>query len=70
MKPIRAGIASALTVIQGEAMANLATTKELRKLRVIGGKNGRKRIGKVRDCVFHPSERRCIGLTVRRPDFL
>ena len=51
-------------------MANLATTKELRKLRVIGGKNGRKRIGKVRDCVFHPSERRCIGLTVRRPDFL
>lgn len=48
-------------------MGELITTKELSGLRVIDGKKG-KRIGKVRRFVFHPSERRCIGLLVKRPD--
>ena len=46
---------------------NLVTTKELTGKRVVGGKKG-KRIGKVRRFVFHPSEKRCIGLLVKRPD--
>lgn len=46
---------------------NLVTTKQLVNRRVCNGKNG-KRIGKVRRFVFHPSERRCIGLLVKRPD--
>ena len=48
-------------------MANLITTKQLAGKRVVGGKK-RKRIGKVRRFVFHPSERRCIGFLVKRPD--
>lgn len=28
----------------------------------------KKRIGKVRHFIFHPSEKRCIGFTVKRPD--
>lgn len=48
-------------------MGNLVTTKELSGLRVVGGPK-RKRIGKVRRFVFHPSERRCIGFLVKRPD--
>ena len=47
--------------------ANLTTTKQLMGKRVVGGKRG-KRIGKVRRFVFHPSEKRCIGLLVKRPD--
>lgn len=43
------------------------TTKQLAGLKVIDAKKG-KRIGKVRRFVFHPSERRCIGLLVKRPD--
>lgn len=46
---------------------NLVTTKELANKRVYGGKKG-KRIGKVRRFVFHPTERRCIGVLVKRPD--
>ena len=47
--------------------SNLVTTKQLFGKRVVGGKK-RKRIGKVRRFVFHPSERRCIGFLVKRPD--
>ena len=43
------------------------TTKELANRRVVDGKKG-KRIGKVRLFVFHPFEKRCIGLLVKRPD--
>lgn len=46
---------------------NLTTTKDLVNKRVVDSKKG-KRIGKVRRFVFHPSERRCIGLLVKRPD--
>lgn len=48
-------------------MATLVTTKELQGRKVVGGKK-RKRIGKVRRFVFHPTERRCIGFLVKRPD--
>ncbi len=50
--------------------SNLITTKELYNVRVMGGKNATKRIGKVRAFVYHPKERRCIGIMVKRPDFL
>lgn len=43
------------------------TTRELAGMRVIDAASG-KRIGKVRHFVFHPSERRVVGFTVRRPD--
>ena len=46
---------------------NLITTRELVNKHVVDGKKG-KRIGKVRRFVFHPSEKRCIGLLVKRPD--
>lgn len=46
------------------------TTQELTGTRVVGGKNGTKRIGKVRRFVFHPKEKRCIGFIVKRPDLL
>ena len=49
---------------------NLITTKELYNVRVVGGKKGTKRIGKVRSFVFHPKERRLIGFMVKRPDLL
>lgn len=45
----------------------LVTTKELAGKRAIDDKKG-KRIGKVRRFVFHPTEKRCIGLLVKRPD--
>lgn len=45
-------------------------TSDLSGVRVVGGKNGTKRIGKVRSFVFHPKEKRCIGFTVKRPDLL
>lgn len=52
-------------------MANkLTTTDELTGVRVIGGKKGTKRIGKVRRFVFHPKEKRIIGFVVKRPDLL
>lgn len=46
------------------------TTRELSGMRVIGGKKGTKRIGKVRRFVFHPREKRCVGFIVKRPDLL
>ncbi len=49
---------------------NLLTTHELTGVRVVGGKNGTKRIGKVRRFVFHPKEKRCVGFIVKRPDLL
>lgn len=45
----------------------LVTTKEFAGKRVVDNKKG-KRIGKVRHFVFHPSEKRCIGFLVKRPD--
>lgn len=52
-------------------MANkLITTDELTGVRVIGGKKGTKRIGKVRRFVFHPKEKRVVGFMVKRPDLL
>lgn len=50
--------------------SKLITTNELTGVRVVGGKNGTKRIGKVRRFVFHPKEKRCIGFIVKRPDLL
>ncbi|MCL2825883.1 MAG: PRC-barrel domain-containing protein [Eggerthellaceae bacterium] len=47
-----------------------ATTNGLTGTRVIGGKSGTRRIGKVRRFVFHPTEKRVIGFIVKRPDFL
>ena len=48
--------------------SKLITTHELTGVRVVGGKNGTKRIGKVRRFVFHPKEKRCVGFIVKRPD--
>lgn len=50
--------------------SKLITTHELMGVRVVGGKKGTKRIGKVRRFVFHPKEKRCIGFIVKRPDLL
>lgn len=50
--------------------SKLITTHELTGIRVVGGKNGTKRIGKVRRFVFHPKEKRCVGFIVKRPDLL
>ena len=44
------------------------STKALYGVRVVGGKNGDKRIGKVRRFVFHPTSKRCVGFLVKRPD--
>lgn len=52
------------------AKKKLTTTSDMQKMRVLGGKRGTRRIGRVKTCVFHPSERRCIGFIVKRPDFL
>lgn len=58
-------------VAEKKVMASkLITTDELTGVRVIGGKNGTKRIGKVRRFVFHPKEKRCVGFIVKRPDLL
>lgn len=50
--------------------SKLITTQELTGVRVLGGKNGTKRIGKVRRFVFHPKEKRCVGFILKRPDLL
>lgn len=50
--------------------SKLITTKVLTGTRVIGGKKGNKRIGKIRRFVFHPKEKRVIGFVVKRPDLL
>lgn len=50
--------------------SKLITTHELTGTRVLGGKNGKRRIGKIRRFVFHPKEKRCVGFIVKRPDLL
>lgn len=52
------------------ATSKLISTKELTGVRVLGGKNSTKRIGKIRNFVFAPGQRRCVGFIVKRPDFL
>lgn len=49
---------------------NLITTSNFVGTKVFGGKDGTQRIGKVHCCVFHPTEKRCIGFLVKRPDLL
>ena len=51
-------------------MQKLITTKDLVGTKVLGGKAGTQRIGKVHCCVFHPTEKRCIGFLIKRPDLL
>ncbi|MCI8424955.1 MAG: PRC-barrel domain protein [Adlercreutzia sp.] len=54
----------------------LITTSELVGKRVFADKSSAKKpdaakkLGKVRHCVFHPSQRRCVGFIVKRPDLL
>ena len=50
--------------------SKLITTDKLVGTKVFGGKNGTQRIGKVHCCVFHPTEKRCIGFLIKRPDLL
>lgn len=52
------------------AKKKLTTSNDMHKLRVFGGKRGTRSIGRVKSCVFHPSEKRCIGFIIKRPDFL
>lgn len=46
----------------------LVTTKTMYGMRVLGGKDGNKQIGKVRKFVFHPKAKRLVGFIVKRPD--
>ena len=46
------------------------STKQLSGTRVVGGKRGTSRIGKVGSFVFHPTEKRVVGFLVKRPDLL
>lgn len=48
----------------------MATTREYRGRRVLGGKKGKRKIGKVGATVFYPAEARVVGFVVKRPDFL
>lgn len=52
------------------ARKKMVTSNDMHKMRVFGGKRRTKRIGKVKSCVFHPSEKRCVGFMVKRPDLL
>lgn len=52
------------------ARRKMVTSNDMGKMRVFGGKRRTKRIGKVKACVFHPSEKRCVGFMVKRPDLL
>ena len=52
------------------AKKKFTTSNDMHKLRVFGGKRGNRRIGRVKSCVFHPSEKRCIGFIIKRPDLL
>lgn len=57
-------------------MARLVSTSELVGKRVFTDKSTPKnpeavrKLGKVRHCVFHPTQRRCVGVIVKRPDLL
>lgn len=48
----------------------LVTTHEMEGMRVLGGKKGTSRVGKIRRTVFHPTEKRVVGFIVKRPDLL
>jgi|GEM_PF-233832 len=48
----------------------MRSTKDLRGVKVRGGKKGKSKIGKVKFAVFHPEEARLVGFVVKRPDFL
>ncbi|NTU89443.1 MAG: hypothetical protein HGA54_05995 [Actinobacteria bacterium] len=48
----------------------MQTTKHMRGTRVLGGKKGKRKIGKVSVTVFHPEEPRVVGYIVKRPDIL
>ena len=65
-------LASASVFVRDKAMARkkMVTSRDMCKMRVFGGRRRTKRIGKVKSCVFHPSEKRCVGFMVKRPDLL
>lgn len=53
--------------------SKLISTAELHGLRVVASKRSKdpeatRKIGKVRSCVFHPKEKRFVGVLVKRPD--
>lgn len=50
------------------ARKKLIQTEDLFNAAVYTDASAAKRVGKVRRCVFHPSEKRCIGFVVKRPD--
>ena len=53
--------------------SKLITAHELSGKRVMSSDNKKekmKKVGKVRCCVFHPREKRCVGFIVKRPDLL
>ncbi|MCD8316284.1 MAG: PRC-barrel domain-containing protein, partial [Eggerthellaceae bacterium] len=59
-----------------KCMAELTNTKEFVGKRVVKHAPTKKkpdrvrRVGKVRSCVFHPTEKKLVGFIVKRPDFL
>lgn len=56
--------------MRGTIVAKNITTDSMTGMRVLGGKKGTKRIGKVRRFVFHPRSKRVVGFIVKRPDLL
>ena len=48
----------------------MLTTKKVHGLRVLGGRKGTRKIGKIAKTVFHPTEPRVVGFIVQRPDAL
>ncbi|MBE6472696.1 MAG: PRC-barrel domain protein [Coriobacteriaceae bacterium] len=48
-------------------MSRQVSTKDFIGLKAVSASKGKK-IGKVRNAVFHPSERRCLGFIIKRPD--
>ncbi|HAM15843.1 MAG TPA: PRC-barrel domain protein [Eggerthellaceae bacterium] len=55
------------SIPKGPPMPHLVCTRDFTGLRAVS-ESKEKKIGKVRCALFHPSERRCIGFLVRRPD--
>ncbi|MDR1422489.1 MAG: PRC-barrel domain containing protein [Coriobacteriales bacterium] len=48
----------------------MRSTREFTGVRVLGGRNGTRRIGKVLRAVFHPDDYRLVGYLIARPDLL
>lgn len=48
-------------------MSRQVSTKDFIGLKAVSASKGKK-IGKVRNAVFHPSERKCLGFIIKRPD--